>query len=102
MEICTRVRGCARARWQITIAGGGGGGGGEGGGGGGGLGGGGWGVGGDVTQYAPVAMGDTSRVTSRVTQRLAGPQMSHGEGGGYQARSQAFRRGSPYTRGRML
>ena len=41
-------------------------------------------------------MGDTSRDT----QRLAGQQMSRGEGrggggGGYQARSQAFRKGSP-------
>ena len=31
-------------------------------------------------------MGDTSRDT----QRLAGQQMSHGEGGGYQARSHAL------------
>ena len=49
MEIRTRVRGCARTRWQITIAGGWGGGGGRGGGGGGG-GGGGAGGGGDPSR----------------------------------------------------
>ena len=40
--------------------------------------GGGGGGGGGVYVYDPVAMGDTSRDT----QRLAGQQMSHGEGGG--------------------
>ena len=39
---------------------------------------GGVGGGGGVYVYDPVAMGDTSRDT----QRLAGQQMSHGEGGG--------------------